>query len=241
MTTPSRPDGGLTLPAGKTTHLFLTATTSSTRSTSRSSCSSGMSSRATINEFDLSIPPSDAGQMYPWPVRRAVRHRPRHHAVRGPCDDPGRVRDVVRQKRRRDQGVEPAAASGEPPAPAPRRRRRHDPTSSPRTSKFDQSTLTAPATSRSRSSSTTRTPARPTTSTSSTPAATKVDDNQDFPGVATQGLPGAAAPRGHLQVRVLDPPDADVRHAHGPVRSTDGDHHAARAPPPPTGAGCTSG
>ena len=37
------------------------------------------------NQFDLDIQASDAGQTYPRPVRRAVRHRPRHHALRGPC------------------------------------------------------------------------------------------------------------------------------------------------------------
>ena len=46
----------------------------------------------------------------PRPVRRAVRHRPRRHAVRRQHQVAGRVPDVVRPEGRRGQGVAPAAA-----------------------------------------------------------------------------------------------------------------------------------
>ena len=59
------------------------ASTSSTPSTSRSSCSSATSSRAGPTSSSSTWTPRRRPDV-PRPVRRAVRHRPPDHAVRGP-------------------------------------------------------------------------------------------------------------------------------------------------------------
>ena len=112
----------MTVPAGRTVQLSpRPATTSSTPSTSRSSCSSATSCPGRTNQFDFNV--NDGGRRpdLPRPVRRAVRHRPQHHAVRRPRADAGRLRRLAgRQDRQgqRDAGAAaPSGAAGGPTRP----------------------------------------------------------------------------------------------------------------------------
>ena len=216
---PGRPDG----PA-----LRSSAKTSSTPSTSRSSCSSATSCRAD-QPVRLHRRRGRCRPDVPRPVRRAVRHRPPHHAVRGQRADAGRLRRMARRQgrrsaqrrrrpprrpsggRRRRAAARPAERRRRSDAPAHRQRRRL---------RADGARPPRPAR-RSRSSSTTRTRASPHNVAihKDSPTGDRGLQGRDLPGRRHEDLrrPGRWPAGTYAFVCTVHP--NDDRHPHGPVRS----------------------
>ena len=169
------------LPVGEPVHVELRSETSSTRSTSRSSCSSGTSCRA---HQHVRLHGRGGGHL-PRPVRGAVRRLPRRDAVRRPRRAARRLRRVARGADR--QGQRDAAARRRRARP-PVRRWPARPAQEHRVRRRPRSRR--PPTRRSRSTSTTRTPACRTTSRSRTPAAACRSRATIFTGIAETDYAG---------------------------------------------------
>ena len=183
-----------------------------------------------VNEFDLTIDADDAGQVFRGQCAElcGTGHRIMTFDVtvwpRTPSSRPGTTRRSSRPSSPATATERRAGRVRRPPPPAAR-----SSNVSRRASSSTSTQLRRRPTRRSRSISTTRTPARPTTSTSSTRRRRRSSTAKDFNGVAVEDYAVPPLAAGELHVRVLDPPEPHERHADGPVRSIDGDHHAHAA------------
>ena len=194
-------------------------------------CVSRDSSRSSLALLSVAVVGACTSASPAGPTRR--RHRPR------PCPAPS-----VRRRRR----------LGRRPAAPPARRRSADPSGGLRRVTISASgiafdarpTVTAPAgTRRSRSSSTTRTPAIPHNVADPQDGATAPRSSRAtiFTGVATRTVRRARPRRRHVPLRLHRPPEHD-RHAHGAVAASapmTADRRAAllhrRLPPRPSRRG----
>ena len=232
ITAPEGPDGGLTLPAGQTTHLFL----HSPDVIHAFYVPQFLFKRDVVpglnNQFDLDIPASDAGQTYRGQCAElcGVGHRIMTFEVHAlaPADFEAWMQKQIA-----------AANATPPPAPSGQAAGPSIPLVA-KNVKFDQSTLTAPATGFT---------IHYDNQDAGTPhdfvildsGGAKVYGSPVVTGPKAEDFPVPPIPAGTYKFECSIHPTADVRHAHGPVREPRWRPPPCPAPPPPTAAVCTSG
>ena len=218
VTAPIGPDGGLVLPAGKTTHLYL----SSPDVIHAFYVPQFLFKRdvvpGIVNEFDLTIEADSARTR-----RSAASARSCAASATGSWSSTSTPCDPAAFQTWYDGKLAAASAT---PTPVPSGGGGPVVDLVAEGVKFDKTEITAPADG-------------PFTihfdnQDAGTPHDVDILDGVRRQGLRRAGLPRAgrprlrrpAAARRRVPVRLLDPSDADDRHADGPVRSSDGDHRA---------------